>query len=279
MNHNSQLQKLFDKIKTLDGIGIDSVLKECRDINGVIDNKTALMTVASSNWNRNGKNGLSKLKYIVKVLIEHRADVNFKNSGGYTALHFVVSGLKEVTDLEIVQLLLDNGADPNVVDNFGKPPIFYCKDKWMERMIQMFQIHGANIREKENGGNTVLHRTWSTVTLRELLKLDVDVNVRIKDNGGNTFLHRTWSTITLRELFKFNVDVNAQNNHGEGEIYNQIGYYYGLGDSAEDSSIELLIQNNANVNTKELHGLTPLFLACGLKNKNVSGKLAKIYYY
>ena len=51
MNLNSQLQNVFDKIKLFDGIGLLSALKECRDVNGIIDDTTALMLVTDSNWN------------------------------------------------------------------------------------------------------------------------------------------------------------------------------------------------------------------------------------
>lgn len=54
---------------------------------------------------------------IVKDIISSRITINHKNNDGDTPLHYAVRYYKH-----IVQLLLDNGADPNITNNYNKRP-------------------------------------------------------------------------------------------------------------------------------------------------------------
>lgn len=53
---------------------------------------------------------------MVKLMVKHKASVNVVNQpGGYTALETAV----QIQDLEIIKYLLDNGADPKNIDDYG----------------------------------------------------------------------------------------------------------------------------------------------------------------
>ncbi len=53
-----------------------------------------------------------------RFFIEHGADVNLQENGGWTALHFAA----QEYSAEIVELLLKNDALVDVKDNFGNTP-------------------------------------------------------------------------------------------------------------------------------------------------------------
>jgi len=59
---------------------------------------------------------------IMQLLIDHGADVNVKDQKGKTPLH-IVAAVKP--SIEKMQLLIDNGADVNAVDQDGKTPLSY----------------------------------------------------------------------------------------------------------------------------------------------------------
>ena len=59
-----------------------------------------------------------------RLIVSGEVDVNARNSEGETALHLVMYGLYELSDdwVEVMQLLLKHGADPNIKDNDGRTP-------------------------------------------------------------------------------------------------------------------------------------------------------------
>ncbi|NMB61374.1 MAG: hypothetical protein GYA18_03435 [Chloroflexi bacterium] len=57
---------------------------------------------------------------IIQMLIEHGADVNVKDAKGRTPLHIVAASKPTIEKME---LLIENGADVNAVDNEGKTPL------------------------------------------------------------------------------------------------------------------------------------------------------------
>ena len=65
---------------------------------------------------------------IISMLLQHGADVNARDTGGYTALMFAT----EAVQFDIVQLLLENDADPDLRANDG----------WLCRFIQLDRCRG-----------------------------------------------------------------------------------------------------------------------------------------
>ena len=62
-------------------------------------------------------------KDIVKLLIEHSAAIQPRDSDGCTALHRAVH-----MDGEISELLISKGADIEAKDNGGRSPLFYAAE-------------------------------------------------------------------------------------------------------------------------------------------------------
>ena len=92
-------EEIIEKIKVLDDINM------C----GAVDGRTLL--IHASFYNR---------KKVVEHLLESGADLCLKDNVGFTALHAAVSSSNE----EISKILLLSGADVNEKDNFGNVPLF-----------------------------------------------------------------------------------------------------------------------------------------------------------
>ncbi|KAL9999862.1 putative ankyrin repeat-containing domain-containing protein [Helianthus debilis subsp. tardiflorus] len=117
---------------------------------------------------------------IVKILLDRGADVNLKNDGGRTALHYAASkGWVKVgcTPLhraastgnsELCELLIEEGADIDAVDRAGQTPIMtavICHNKDVHtELIQCTCValllirHGADVDVEDKEGYTVLGR-------------------------------------------------------------------------------------------------------------------------
>ena len=55
---------------------------------------------------------------IVKILIDKKADVNIPDEDGNTPLFIAVRGYNEAKGDSIIRLLLENGANPNIKNNY-----------------------------------------------------------------------------------------------------------------------------------------------------------------
>ena len=80
----------------------------------------------------------------VRQALEANIDVNSANSYGATALMYACDrGHKEV-----VELLLEKGADPNVKDNFyGFTPLFWANSKGKTEIVELLKSKGAKSNE------------------------------------------------------------------------------------------------------------------------------------
>jgi len=82
---------------------------------------------------------------VVKLLLEHGADPNVKNRDGKTPLHNAASE----GHLEVVKLLLERGADPNVKDDDGNTPLHNAAWRGHLEVVKLLLEHGADPNVQE----------------------------------------------------------------------------------------------------------------------------------
>ena len=99
---------------------------------------------------------------MVSLLIDRGANINAKMPGtNRTALHFACDN----GNAECVSFLIDRGADMSARDHEGLTPLWYAVkhdlsvDKSTLNVVHTLVLHGANIRERNSIGQTLLHQT------------------------------------------------------------------------------------------------------------------------
>lgn len=77
-------------------------------------------------------------------------NVNGINNNGFAALHYAAQNFS----IDIAELLLENGADVDVLDAHGNSPLFKAvfNSKGREEMIKLLLKHGANKELPNNHG-------------------------------------------------------------------------------------------------------------------------------
>ena len=91
-------------------------------------------------------------KDLVELLLDNHADPNIKENGGWTPIHLAaLSG-----DQDIVEMLLEHGVDLNIKDNGGKTPLHLAVVRNNQVIVDMLLEHGVDLNIKENGGKTPL---------------------------------------------------------------------------------------------------------------------------
>ncbi len=190
---------------------------------------------------------------LVELLLDKGADVNAKDKDGLTSLMVSISN----GSIEIVQLLLARGADVNLIDDEGTTALIRAAQKGNSKIVQLLLDNNANVNAQNNKGTTALiaaaHQKKGIVKL--LLGYKADVNTT--DKSGNTALMRAINlgTIdTVRVLLEKGASVNVQNNEGLTAIM----FAAVKGDAL---ILQLLLDYHADVQIEATEGLTALFCA------------------
>lgn len=89
---------------------------------------------------------------VMKVLLNHSADVNLGNNEQFTPLHKAC----ELDSLACAQLLLEFGADVNAADADGNRPIHEAITKRSVELVNLLLKHGADLTVKNSNGLTPL---------------------------------------------------------------------------------------------------------------------------
>jgi serine/threonine-protein phosphatase 6 regulatory ankyrin repeat subunit B len=164
---------------------------------------------------------------ITRLLLEHGVDLDVQNKFLDTALHWAADKGR----LEITQLLLDHGANPNLASERGLRPLDIVVSNGQynsqERAVDIAQLlleRGVDVNAPQKNGWTALH--WAAfsgnVKAAQLL-LDHGANANLETDKGETALHivsqgeydsQEQGVSTALLLLEHGVDVNARRKDG-----------------------------------------------------------------
>jgi ankyrin repeat protein len=93
-------------------------------------------------------------KDLIKVLLDKGADINIIDISGNTPLHLAVS----IKNLDMAKYLLDNKASIEKKNRYGRTPLFLaCSNEIDKKMVKMLVKKGANTKALNKKGNSLLH--------------------------------------------------------------------------------------------------------------------------
>ena len=179
---------IFQAVKQLEFDKVAILLKNGADINHINEkgyNPFSYLLFA--------KTDLSDKDYeMLDYLIESGIALNVKNSMGRTLLQTAV----EKNELKLAKTLINGGADVNSKDINGETAMFLHLNPWYNRgkdareIIELLLDNGADLNVKSKSGNVLLHnvvRLNSSYYLEKLISRGADIE--ITDSDQNTALH------------------------------------------------------------------------------------------
>ncbi|ELT89304.1 hypothetical protein CAPTEDRAFT_84940, partial [Capitella teleta] len=199
----------------------------------------------------------------VRVLVEYGADVTIRDQQGQSLLHHLSNLRNEEAEEEMLRYLLSVGADPRAADC----SLFYSSvPPWQKTSkVEALLNQGFDINVVNKLGQTPLHVAAArhlvpTTVIRCLCGLGADVT--LADKLGDTALHiflqntaeivsnRYFTKITVDELVSKGADVNSKNLFGLTALH-----IAALSDDAK--AVDILLQHGADRTALDRNGATP----------------------
>ena len=93
---------------------------------------------------------------VVRILIEYNpAYIDARDEQGETPLHWATTG-DNFKDGSVLRLLLEHGADINAQGQTGRTPLHVASQFGAQEVVRVLLKHGADVELKMNGGSTAL---------------------------------------------------------------------------------------------------------------------------
>ncbi len=118
---------------------------------------------------------------LARKAVAAHADVNAKDDSGYTLLQTAIT---KKCNVEIVKILVENGADVKVKNNDGDTPLY---GSWDLGVFRLLIEKGADVNAKGFNGRTPLHYCHGVEKIELLIANGADVNAL--DNKDRTPLY------------------------------------------------------------------------------------------
>ena len=193
------------------------------------------------------------VRYLVSL---PEVDVNHGDADNHTALHRAVVNVEP----DVVQVLIDAGADINTQNNEGRSPLLSaCASRALD-VVEMLVEAGAGVRAKSDDGETCLILAayfGHTEIVRYLAGLpEVDLNYRDTENNYTALQHAVEEGYTdvVQVLLEAGADVDTRGNLGRSPLLYVCA-------SGELDVVKMLVRAGAEVRATDDEGDTCLILA------------------
>ncbi|KAH6879998.1 ankyrin repeat-containing domain protein, partial [Thelonectria olida] len=187
---------------------------------------------------------------IVEHLLKHGASPNGRYSTGLSLLH--ISRSPQVT-----KLLLDWGADPEVMSPEGVTPLVYAiVAPYYQGVLDFPEAPGAGVKSKHHRNQMPLCLSsekgrYKIIQVLASGKALIDSD----DKNGRTALSHAsqlGNARTVRLFLSLGASIDLRDNQGMTPLAYAV-------DSGRRAAVEVLLANGANVNAKDGHGNTTLY--------------------
>lgn len=206
---------------------------------------------------------------MVKFLIESKADVNAKDGAGNTPLITNAETSGHTQQPEIAKALIAAGAAVNTQNIYGETALFKASQESVE-LVQVLLANGAdpnlNNRQGVSPAQVAIGSFGSQVTLPLLIKYKAALTV--KDEEGRTLLHKASmvsDSNAAEILIESGSDINAKDTKGftplmlavsDRMLPGRLDNDDRVARSSREDVVEVLLKSGANANVPDPDGNT-----------------------
>ena len=197
---------------------------------------------------------------VVQALLEHGADIETRDNYFYSAVeHASTRG-----HLKVVQVLLERGADVNkAVDQRNNTILHLASSFGHPKVVRMILEHGANVHARDIDDLTPLHSAQDEGVARVLLEYEANPNAQ--DKTKRTPLYEALDLRCaefVRVLLDNGADVNARDHQNRTPLHlaSRWGYLDG---------VRLLLQRGTDIHARDDSGWTPFQVASARRHHDI----------
>ncbi len=201
---------------------------------------------------------------LLKLLIDEGFPIDGKNSYGDTALTVVMERI--YNSIEFVKLLLESGADPNIVKGKNQlkfdceTPLMVAVQRESAETIKTLIAHKADVTFTCKDGQSALTRAMSRWNSPEFVNLLIESGADIKGRQGQAaveyMISNRQNVVQAEQIEKLLAEAGAKIRSKDSQM--------ALLDAIETGQIELIgqiIKNGANINALNAKGESPVLYA------------------
>ena len=197
----------------------------------------------------------------VKLLLEHGADPNLMTRWGHSALH---QALRRDNDLRIIELLLDHGADPSLPAH-GRSATSMAAREGRGDVLDLFGRRGLPVVLEGLDQLLAACARNDPNQVRAIVANEPGLVDEVRQHAGKLLgeFAGVGNTEGVRHLLDLGADVAAVDEEGDG--------YWGIAKKstalhvaawrARHATVKLLVERGAPVDVSDGKGRTPLMLA------------------
>ena len=191
---------------------------------------------------------------IARILVEHGANVAAQDHVGWSPLHLASRN----GHLDIARILVEHGANVAAQDKHGWTPLHFASSNGHVDLARHLFEHGANAEAQIQDGSTPLHLATRSGHI-DIVRFLVEhgANVVAQDCDGETLLHIVSQCGRLdiaQFVIKYGADAAAQTQRGWTPLHE-------ASSNGHLDIARLLVEHGANAAAHSKGGCTPLHLS------------------
>ncbi|MFC2139986.1 ankyrin repeat domain-containing protein, partial [Bacteroidota bacterium] len=192
---------------------------------------------------------------IVEILINNGADINAKTRFNTSAIHFAAFYNK----VEIIKLLVEKGADFNLRNSQGIVPIFYAAMRGAIESVKCLIEHGADYKVKDDNKQNLLHAAsanGNTELMKYLINKNLDLHSADIYNKTPLFYAAEKGLTEITDMYIENGDIDYQTITTDGSTYLHAAAKGGL-----LKFVDKIIEDGVDINSANVYNYTPIDIA------------------